>query len=233
MTPPSAPSCSASPPCAGGALRAPAPAPLLPPSALLWLALFMGPSDAATALMPGCTLSSVHLYSGELTEAVVAALAHAAMPITFGGFTRALAAHGGPAAPPPSAHHDHPDEVSAPFPLPQVVQILSTLPDLATAEFRYAPRKDAKACKGGRARQITSRTDRESPARGELGPSYRGNQPVEHKLLETTQVSQSVIVLSLHYIFRLKERSDFTLGKPGSESRVAVCALMLANKFVD
>ncbi|KAH8111443.1 cyclin-domain-containing protein [Phellopilus nigrolimitatus] len=53
------------------------------------------------------------------------------------------------------------------------------------------------------------------------------------KLLETTQVSQSVIVLSLHYIFRLKERNDFTLGKPGSEFRVAVCALMLANKFVD
>ncbi|KAH8107466.1 hypothetical protein DFH11DRAFT_1732290 [Phellopilus nigrolimitatus] len=53
------------------------------------------------------------------------------------------------------------------------------------------------------------------------------------KLLENTQVSQSVIVLSLHYIFRLKERNDFTLGKPGSEFRVAVCALMLANKFVD
>ncbi|KAH8103188.1 cyclin-domain-containing protein [Phellopilus nigrolimitatus] len=53
------------------------------------------------------------------------------------------------------------------------------------------------------------------------------------KLLENTQVSQSVIVLSLHYIFRLKERNDFTLGKPGSEFRVAVCAVMLANKFVD
>ncbi|EJD04524.1 uncharacterized protein FOMMEDRAFT_19732 [Fomitiporia mediterranea MF3/22] len=53
------------------------------------------------------------------------------------------------------------------------------------------------------------------------------------KLLATTQVSQSVIVLSLHYIYRLKERNDFTLGKPGSEFRVAVCALMLANKFVD
>ena len=53
------------------------------------------------------------------------------------------------------------------------------------------------------------------------------------KLLETTQVSQSVIVLSLHYIYRLKERNDFTVGKPGSEFRVAVVALMLANKFVD
>lgn len=53
------------------------------------------------------------------------------------------------------------------------------------------------------------------------------------KLLETTQVSQSVIVLSLHYIYRLKERNDFAVPKPGSEFRVAVCALMLANKFVD
>ncbi|KAH8094781.1 hypothetical protein DFH11DRAFT_1680416, partial [Phellopilus nigrolimitatus] len=52
------------------------------------------------------------------------------------------------------------------------------------------------------------------------------------KLLETTQVSQSVRALvALH--FRLKERNDFTLGKPGSEFRIAVCALMLANKFVD
>lgn len=53
------------------------------------------------------------------------------------------------------------------------------------------------------------------------------------KLLETTQVSQSVIVLSLHYIYRLKERNEFSLGRSGSEFRVAVVALMLANKFVD
>ncbi|CAL1696819.1 unnamed protein product [Somion occarium] len=53
------------------------------------------------------------------------------------------------------------------------------------------------------------------------------------KLLETTQVSQSVIVLSLRYIYRLKERNRFTHGQGGSEYRVAVAALMLANKFVD
>lgn len=53
------------------------------------------------------------------------------------------------------------------------------------------------------------------------------------KLLETTQVSQSVIVLSLHYIYRLKEQNDFAVPKPRSEFRVAVCALMLANDFVD
>jgi len=53
------------------------------------------------------------------------------------------------------------------------------------------------------------------------------------KLLETTQVSQSVIVLSLHYIYRLKEHNRFTSGQPGSEFRIAVAGLMMANKFLD
>ncbi|KAG9223490.1 hypothetical protein PLEOSDRAFT_1111204 [Pleurotus ostreatus PC15] len=53
------------------------------------------------------------------------------------------------------------------------------------------------------------------------------------KLLETTQVSQSVIVLSLHYIYRLKECNQFTAGQAGSEFRIAVAALMMANKFLD
>lgn len=53
------------------------------------------------------------------------------------------------------------------------------------------------------------------------------------KVLETTQVSQSVIVLALHYIYRMKARNLFTTGHPGSEYRVAIAALMMANKFVD
>lgn len=53
------------------------------------------------------------------------------------------------------------------------------------------------------------------------------------KVHETTQVSHSVIVLSLHYICRLKARNPFTSGQAGSEYRVAIAALMLANKFVD
>ncbi|KAI0638916.1 cyclin-domain-containing protein [Trametes polyzona] len=53
------------------------------------------------------------------------------------------------------------------------------------------------------------------------------------KVLETTQVSQSVIVLSLRYIYRLKARNPYTSGQAGSEYRVAIAALMLANKFVD
>lgn len=52
------------------------------------------------------------------------------------------------------------------------------------------------------------------------------------KILETTQVSQSVIVLSLHYIYKLKEKTSL-VGPPGSEFRIAVAALMMANKFLD
>lgn len=53
------------------------------------------------------------------------------------------------------------------------------------------------------------------------------------KVLETTQVGQSVIVLSLHYIYRLKERNCLSTAQSGSEFRIAVAALMMANKFLD
>ena len=53
------------------------------------------------------------------------------------------------------------------------------------------------------------------------------------KVLEPTQVSQSVIVLALHYIYRLKICNRFTNGQSGSEYRVAIAALMMANKFLD
>ena len=53
------------------------------------------------------------------------------------------------------------------------------------------------------------------------------------KLLETTQVSQSVIVLSLHYIYNLRGKNRFTPAQPGSEFRIAVAGLMMANKFLD
>ncbi|KAJ7223592.1 hypothetical protein GGX14DRAFT_491841, partial [Mycena pura] len=53
------------------------------------------------------------------------------------------------------------------------------------------------------------------------------------KLLETTQLSQSAIVLALHYIHRLRARNAGTPAQPGSEFRVAVAGLMMANKFLD
>ncbi|EUC65594.1 cyclin, putative [Rhizoctonia solani AG-3 Rhs1AP] len=52
-------------------------------------------------------------------------------------------------------------------------------------------------------------------------------------LLATTQVSQSVITLALRYIYTLKQSNPSIRGRRGSEYRLAVTALMLANKFLD
>lgn len=69
----------------------PLPLPLLPPTALPNLKFFMGPPDAAAVLVPGRPLESVHLYSGELTEDVLAALSRSSSTVTvLGAFTRSL-----------------------------------------------------------------------------------------------------------------------------------------------
>ena len=53
------------------------------------------------------------------------------------------------------------------------------------------------------------------------------------KVLETAQVSQSIIILSLHYIYRLKERNRSTNGPSArSESRATTAMLMMVNKYV-
>lgn len=76
----------------GGVLAStPMPQPALPECALPNLALYMGPSEAVTVLVPGRPLESVHLYSGDLSEEVLFALARSATPITiFGAFTHSL-----------------------------------------------------------------------------------------------------------------------------------------------
>ena len=67
------------------------PMTMLPASALPNLACYMGPSDAATVLVPGRPLESVHLYPGELSEQVLDALSRASSPITvLGAFTHSL-----------------------------------------------------------------------------------------------------------------------------------------------
>ncbi|KAF7329560.1 hypothetical protein MKEN_00218900 [Mycena kentingensis (nom. inval.)] len=53
------------------------------------------------------------------------------------------------------------------------------------------------------------------------------------KLLETTQLSQSAIVLALHFIHRLRTRNRGIPAQEGSEFRVCVAGLMLANKMLD
>ncbi|KIY50058.1 hypothetical protein FISHEDRAFT_57776 [Fistulina hepatica ATCC 64428] len=53
------------------------------------------------------------------------------------------------------------------------------------------------------------------------------------RVLETTQVSHSVIVLSLHYIYNYRAKNRTLGGASGSEYRVAIAGLMMANKFLD
>ncbi|SPO31307.1 uncharacterized protein UTRI_05882_B [Ustilago trichophora] len=52
-------------------------------------------------------------------------------------------------------------------------------------------------------------------------------------MLNATQVSKSVIILALLYIHRLKSKNPGLRGQDGSEFRLFVTALMLANKFLD
>ncbi|GAA5825593.1 hypothetical protein JCM10212_006216 [Sporobolomyces blumeae] len=53
-----------------------------------------------------------------------------------------------------------------------------------------------------------------------------------HDVLSTTQVSHSVVLLALLFIARLKQKNQIH-GAPGSEFRLAVTGLMLANKVLD
>lgn len=53
------------------------------------------------------------------------------------------------------------------------------------------------------------------------------------ELLGTTQLSTSVITLALIYVHKLKMKHPHLRGREGSEYRVAISALMLANKILD
>ncbi|KAI6023676.1 hypothetical protein BKA83DRAFT_4262639 [Pisolithus microcarpus] len=67
-----------------------------------------------------------------------------------------------------------------------------------------------------------------------LSPPYSPEIPATTSPLQLAlSAAFSVIVLSLHYIWPLKERNRFTNSLPGSEFRIAVTALMMANKFLD
>ncbi|CAK7272981.1 hypothetical protein SEPCBS119000_005410 [Sporothrix epigloea] len=53
------------------------------------------------------------------------------------------------------------------------------------------------------------------------------------RIINTTQVTQNVILLALLFIFRLKSLNVVVRGKSGSEFRLLTVALMLGNKFLD
>ncbi|AEO69762.1 9f7ab7f4-127a-4445-a11b-67d6fcdbe74c [Thermothielavioides terrestris] len=52
-------------------------------------------------------------------------------------------------------------------------------------------------------------------------------------ILNTTQVTQNVVILALLYIYRLKKANPTVKGRSGSEYRLLTVALMLGNKFLD
>ncbi|CAK7199649.1 hypothetical protein SEUCBS139899_002332 [Sporothrix eucalyptigena] len=54
-----------------------------------------------------------------------------------------------------------------------------------------------------------------------------------NRMINTTQVTQNVILLALLFIYRLKFLNVIVRGKPGSEFRLLTVALMLGNKFLD
>ncbi|KAL1897363.1 hypothetical protein Sste5346_004099 [Sporothrix stenoceras] len=54
-----------------------------------------------------------------------------------------------------------------------------------------------------------------------------------NRMINTTQVTQNVILLALLFIYRLKSLNVIVRGKPGSEFRLLTVALMLGNKFLD
>lgn len=52
-------------------------------------------------------------------------------------------------------------------------------------------------------------------------------------VLQATKVSDSIVRLSLYYIYKLKIRHHGLQGQPGSEYRLFLTSLILANKFLD
>lgn len=70
------------------------------------------------------------------------------------------------------------------------------------------------------------------PSRVQLQPTGRFLGFVKN-VLRITQVSRSVVALSLYYIYRLKMRHPGLEGQMGSEYRLFLTSLVLANKFLD
>lgn len=73
--------------------------------------------------------------------------------------------------------------------------------------------------------------DKEAEMRMQFAPSTKFVMFC-HEVLTTTQVSYSVVILALLFVSRLKQKNAIK-GSPGSEYRLAVTGLMLANKVLD
>lgn len=71
-----------------------------------------------------------------------------------------------------------------------------------------------------------------APSRSQLFPTERFLRFVKN-ILRMTQVSRSVMAISLLYIYRLKVSHESLQGQMGSEFRLFLTSLVLANKFLD
>ncbi|GAA6006113.1 hypothetical protein JCM11491_002035 [Sporobolomyces phaffii] len=77
----------------------------------------------------------------------------------------------------------------------------------------------------------TEQPEKDADSRMQFAPSHRFIAFC-HDVLTTTQVSHSVVLLALLFVSRLKQKNAIK-GSPGSEFRLAVTGLMLANKVLD
>ncbi|GAA5840434.1 hypothetical protein JCM9279_007324 [Rhodotorula babjevae] len=127
-----------------------------------------------------------------------------------------------PAAVPPLAVHAAPP--SPPSPPLSSVSALALFAAEMVAWLWFAPSPGAGG--GGGGSPETMVVDR-----GQVRPTDRFVRFCQ-EVLATTQVSESVVILALLFISRLKQRNPIN-GAPGSEYRLAVTGLMLANKILD
>ncbi|GAA5935099.1 hypothetical protein JCM3775_004702 [Rhodotorula graminis] len=131
-----------------------------------------------------------------------------------------------PVAVPPLAVHAAPP--SPPSPTLSSVSALALFAAEMVAWLWFAPSPGAGAGagRGGGGSPETMAVDR-----GQVRPTDRFVRFCQ-EVLATTQVSESVVILALLFISRLKQRNPIN-GAPGSEYRLAVTGLMLANKILD
>ncbi|GAA5899712.1 hypothetical protein JCM8208_004543 [Rhodotorula glutinis] len=130
-----------------------------------------------------------------------------------------------PAAVPPLAVHAAPP--SPPSPPLSSVSALALFAAEMVAWLWFAPSSGAGAGGGGG----SGSPETMAVDRGQVRPTDRFVRFCQ-EVLATTQVSESVVILALLFISRLKQRNPIN-GAPGSEYRLAVTGLMLANKILD
>ena len=114
----------------------------------------------------------------------------------------------------------------------------SRLPAIGGARYGRQNSATEVNCTGDKARRPVRQPSNSgmestrSPGRAQLFPVDRFCIYVR-SVLRATQVSHSVVVVALFYIYRLRVRHPNLRGHIGSEYRLFLISLVLANKFLD